>query len=98
MRTTKAQTSPNVQSHQHHCYSLSGKCSSQPCPMLNFSFPTSLCSLAGWFEPYIVGIPEDRTGFLTIQREMINPYEPSGLFVGHWQTVQNQIRQRESAV
>ena len=49
-----------AQSDQHLCYSLSGKYSSRPCFMQNFNILASFCSLADWFESYLVWNMEDR--------------------------------------
>ena len=32
----------------------------------------------------------------TLSKQSVNPYKPGVLFVGQWQTVQNQIRRRKA--
>ena len=49
-----------VQSDQHICHLQSRKYCFQPCSMRNFNILTCLCSWADWFEPYLVGNPEDK--------------------------------------
>ena len=41
-------------------YSQSGKHNSLTSSMQNFNMVTSFCSVADWFESYLVGNPEDR--------------------------------------
>ena len=49
----------SAQSDQRLSYSLYGKYNSHPCSMENFHILSSLCSRAGWFEPYLVRNFED---------------------------------------
>ena len=50
--------------HSHSLIStfikFAGKHNSQSCYMRNLKIPASLCSWAGWFEPYLVANPEGR--------------------------------------